>query len=174
MRFPFYADSGFGRQNRCKIGWTFFRDFAKYSGSILAPKTLPKLLQKSAWLKPKNHQKAWKVLQKRGYGTFLRCPKCLRKILPKIITFLMVFGSPLARIWAVKNGSQIHSKFHRFFYRFLHQFWDHSGRINAIKIDFKNRLNLHWFFTGFWSQNGSQNEAEMAPKIDTENQIKGQ
>ena len=93
---------GFWRVKLIQNSMDFLKDFAKDSGSILANKTLPKLLQKSACLQPKKRVLAWRVLQKRGYGTFLRCPKCVRKILPKIITFLMVFGSPLAHIWASK------------------------------------------------------------------------
>ena len=79
-----------------------FNWFLLIFGRIFQSKLCRVCLTFATWSNFKNLDFAWKILQKWRYGTFLRCPKCVRKILAKIITFLMVFGSPLAHIWASK------------------------------------------------------------------------
>ena len=56
-------------------------------GAILAPKTVRKWMRKRTWSNRKNHDFAWKVLQKSRYGTFPWPSECVEKAIKKLHEF---------------------------------------------------------------------------------------
>ena len=90
---------------------------------IFGPKMVPKSFKMSIWSHCKNSVFVWKVLQKSRFGTFPWHENSVPQVLRKHITFLVVFGSRFAIIWAPQNHTQCIKNRIEKNHRFFNWFW---------------------------------------------------